>query len=85
MNNEIVPVCHIVKGEVVRGSEQVHGRFATPRPGVLWEGARKGGERAACSTAQRCGQAPRAKHPAASAVRRANVGFADRKRAAQCG
>ncbi|MFL6662659.1 MAG: acyl-CoA reductase [Rhizobacter sp.] len=31
MNADIVPVCHIVKGEVVTGAEQVHGRFATPK------------------------------------------------------
>src|SRR5205823_13071738 len=31
MNADIVPVCHIVKGEVLTGAEQVHGRFATPR------------------------------------------------------
>lgn len=31
MNADIVPVCHIVKGEVVTGVEQVHGRFATPK------------------------------------------------------
>jgi hypothetical protein len=31
MNAGIVPVCQIIKGEVVRGDEQVHGRFATAR------------------------------------------------------
>jgi hypothetical protein len=31
LNLDIVPVCHVIKGELVRGTEQVHGRFATPR------------------------------------------------------
>jgi hypothetical protein len=31
MRADIVPVSHIVKGELVSGAEKVHGRFATPR------------------------------------------------------
>src|SRR3989442_14928903 len=31
LNIDLVPVCHVIKGELARGAEQVHGRFATPR------------------------------------------------------